>query len=88
MALVTQSDHDDLREEVAQLRNYVEQLEKRLDGQHQQFADKIVEHVADIYNHLNGDSDSGLLHKVAGDSLIVDADRIEDERFRAEFLSD
>ena len=101
MNLVTQSDHDDLRDQVTALKNYMENLEKRLDGQHQELAENTANHLVDIYSTLNGERDTGegpthslLVRKEFSGSIqgfesqIQDADRLEDERFLAEFLAD
>jgi hypothetical protein len=81
----SKSDYDDLNERLSQLENYVEALEERLEGKHQELADTTADHLTNLYN-LNGEQGRGLLHKVSGS--IQDADRIKDERFLEEFLSD
>ena len=89
----SKSDYDDLNDRLSQLEHYVEQMEERLEGKHQALAETTANHLVDIHNRLNGEQDRGLLHKAAGslagfESQIQDADRLEDERFLAEFLAD
>lgn len=81
---VTESDHNDLREQVQGLLRYVEQLEERLDNQHQALASHCQDEIDKLHERLDGQPGLEGLSKIGGASSIVDADEVDEQQVVAE----
>jgi hypothetical protein len=74
MAFATKSDVNDLDSRLAVLENYVQMLEKRLDGQHQDLTNSVAEELGNIHDKIGSNPQvMERLHKMAR-SRIVDVD--------------